>query len=95
MTIIESQEPIHRQLRSQPIILSRKHLLSHTCPNLGLEIENGAETEITSFTALIVLGVLDASTTTNGRHTGVNIFVQVQTFLGFRDAAASVHVDGV
>ena len=95
MTVVECKEPIDRQLRSQVVVLSTEHLLSHTSSNLGLEIENGTETQITTFTTLVVFRMLDPSASSKCVHTGVNILVQVQTLLSLGDTASSVHVDGV
>ena len=58
MIVIESQETVNRKLGSHIIIFPTKHLFTHTRTNLGLEIQDCSAPEITSFTALIVLGVL-------------------------------------
>jgi hypothetical protein len=95
MTVVEGQESVDRELSSEVVVFSTKHLLSHTSTNLGLEIQNGSETEISTFTTLVVFGMLDSTTSTDGVHTGVNIFVEMQTLLRLGDTASSVHEDGV
>lgn len=77
------QEAIHRQLSSEVVVFTRQHLFAHAGTNFRLEIENGAKTKISTFAALIVLCVLDASTSTECVHTSVDILVQMQTLLSF------------
>jgi len=95
VTIVERQEPIHRQLRAEIVVFPTEHLLSHTGTDLGLEVENRAETEITSLSTLIVLRVLDPTAATECHHTRVDVLVEMQTLLRFRDTSSSVHVNGV
>ena len=95
VSIVESQESIDRQLGTEVVVFSRKHLFTHTGSDFGLEIQDRTKTEISAFTTLVVFGVLDSSTSTECHHTSENIFVQVQTFLGFRYTTSSVHVDSV
>lgn len=95
VTVVESQEPVERQLGSEVVVFSRQHLFTHTGTDLCLEIENGSETEISTFTTLVVLGVLDSSTSAEGHHTSKDILVQVQTLLSLGHTASGVHVDGV
>lgn len=95
VTVVESEESVQRKLTAKVVVLATEHLFSHTGADLGLEVENGAETEITSFAALIVLRVLDPSTTSKGVHTGEDILVQVQSLLSFGNTATSVHEGAV
>jgi hypothetical protein len=91
MSVIEGQEPVDGELRSEIIVLATEHLLAHTCSNLRLEVENSTKSKIATFPALVVLSVLDTSTTTKGVHSSIDIFVQVQTLLGFGHTATSCH----
>lgn len=95
VTIVEREEAVHGELSAEVVVFATKHLLAHACADLGLEIENRAETEVTAFSTLIVLRVLNASTTTESVHTGVNVFVEVKTLLSLGHTTASVHVDGI
>lgn len=52
VTVVEREESIHRELRAEVVVLAREHLLSHTGRDLGLEVENRSETEVTTFAAL-------------------------------------------
>lgn len=52
VTVVEREESIHWELSTKVVVLSRQHLLSHTGTDLGLEIEDGAETEISPLTTL-------------------------------------------
>ena len=62
VAIVEREEPVDGELRAEVVVLATEHLLTHTGTELGLEVEDGAETEITTLSTLIVLRVLDAST---------------------------------
>jgi hypothetical protein len=95
MTIVESQESINRQLCTEVVVFSRKHLFTHTGSDFSLEIQNSTETEISTFTTLVVFRVLDSTTSTERHHTCENIFVQVETLLSFGNTTSSVHVDGI
>lgn len=95
VTIVEGEESIDRKLCAEVIVLSRQHLLSHTSADLRLEVENRAETKISSFSTLVVLGMLDATSTAEGEHTGKDIFVEMQALLRLRNTTSSVHVDGI
>ena len=81
--IVERQESIKRELRAEVVVLARQHLLAHTSADLGGEVQNRAETQITTFATLVVLAMLDTPTTKDGIHTGVNVLVQVETLLRF------------
>src|SRR6266480_540019 len=61
MGVVERQEPIERKLGAEIIVLARKHLFAHASTDLGCEVENGTETKVTAFTALVVFAVLDAA----------------------------------
>ena len=89
--VVEREETIEGQLGSKVVVLSTELLFTHTHSKLGLEVKDGTETKITTLSALVVLDVLDASTTAHGRHTGENILVQVQTLLRLRDASTRAH----
>lgn len=52
VAVVEGKETIHGELGTEVVVLSREHLFSHSRSNLGLEIENRSESEITTFTAL-------------------------------------------
>jgi hypothetical protein len=52
VTVVEGEEPVHGELRAEVVVLSRKHLLSHSRSNLGLEVEDRSETEISTLSAL-------------------------------------------
>ncbi len=79
MTVVEREEAVGRELGTKIVVLSGKHLLTHSVSKLGGEVENGTETQVTSLTTLVVLDVLDATPTTESSHTGIDIFVQVET----------------
>lgn len=95
MTIVESQESIDWQLRSKVVVFSREHLLTHTGSDFSLEIQDRTKTEISAFTTLIVFRVLDSTTSSESHHTSKDIFVEMETFLGFGDTTSGVHVDSV
>jgi hypothetical protein len=95
VTIVEGQESIDGQLGSKVVVFSRQHLFTHTGSDFGLEIQDRTKTEISAFTTLVVFRVLDSSTSTKGVHTSEDIFVEMETLLGFRDTTSGVHVDGV
>ena len=61
MGVVEGQEPIERQLRAQVIILAREHLLAHAGADLGGEVQDRSEAQITTLTALIVLAMFDTA----------------------------------
>ena len=44
---------------------------------------------------LVVLGVLDPSSSSERVHTGVDVLVQVESLLGLGHSSSSVHEDGV
>lgn len=82
-------------MRSKVVILATEHLFAHTGTDLHLKIEDSTETEVMTFTALIIFRVLDATATAKCIHSGVDILVQMQTLLRLLDTAARVHVDTV
>ena len=43
VTVVEGKESIHGELGSEVVVLSRKHLLSHSGSDLGLEVEDRSE----------------------------------------------------
>ena len=55
VAIVEGQESVDRELSAEVVVLATEHLLAHTRADLGLEIENRPEPEITTFAALVVL----------------------------------------
>ena len=75
--VVEGEETIEGQLGSKVVVLSAELLFTHTHSKLGLEVKNGTETEITTLSTLVVLGVLDPSTTSKRVHTGIDILIQV------------------
>jgi len=95
VTIIEGEESIHGELSTEVVVFSREHLFSHTGRNLCGEVENRSESEITTLSTLVVLGVLDLSSTFVREHTSVNIFGKMETFLSFRETSSSRHEDCV
>ncbi|KAH3665928.1 hypothetical protein OGAPHI_004117 [Ogataea philodendri] len=95
VSIVEREESVQWELSTQVVVLSRKHLLSHTSTNLSGEIQNRTKTEISSLTTLVVLTMLDSTTSAHGNHTSVDIFVQVQSLLGLRDTTSGGHVDSI
>lgn len=52
VTVVEGEESIHGELSSEVVVLSREHLLSHSGSDLGLEVENRSESEISSLSTL-------------------------------------------
>lgn len=95
VTIVESQESINRQLGTEVVVFSRKHLLSHTGSDFSLEIQDRTKSEISAFTTLVVFRVLDSTTSTESHHTSENIFVEMETLLSLGYTTSSVHVDSV
>ena len=95
VAVVEGKEPIDGELSTKVIILPRKHLFTHTSTNLSLEIQNRSETEVTTLSALVVLGVLDATTAAESVHTRKDIFVEMESLLCLGHTAAGVHVEGV
>ena len=77
MAIIKRQETVHWQLCAQIIVFSTEHLLTHTSANLRLEVENCSETQVAPLATLLVLRMLDTTTSTEGVHTSEYIFVQM------------------
>ncbi|RUS31466.1 hypothetical protein BC938DRAFT_477757 [Jimgerdemannia flammicorona] len=95
MRVVEGQEPVQRKLRSEVIILARQHLLAHTGADLGGEIQNGPETEVATFAALVVFSVFNSSATCEGADTCINIFVEMKTLLRLAHTAARGHENTV
>lgn len=95
VSVEEGQEAIQRKLSAEVVVLARQHLFTHTSTDLGGEVENGAEAQVTTLTTLVVLAVLDSATTEDSSHTSVNILVQVQTLLSLGDTTTSGHEDTV
>lgn len=95
VSIVEGQEAVQRKLSAEVVVLTGKHLLTHTSTNLGGEVENRTEAKITTLTALVVLAVLYATTTEQSVHTSVDILVQVQTLLSLGNTTTSSHEDTV
>lgn len=83
VTIVEGKESIHGELSTEVVVFAREHLFTHTGRNLGSEVENRSESEITTLSTLVVLGVLDLSSSFVREHTSVNIFGKMETFLSF------------
>lgn len=52
VAVVESQEAIHRELGAEVVVLAREHLLAHAGADLGLEVEDRAEAEVTALAAL-------------------------------------------
>jgi len=95
VSVVERQEAVQRELSAEVVVFTGQHLLTHTSTNLGGEVENGSETQITTLTTLVVFAVLDSATTELSSHTGVNILVQVKTLLSLGDTTTSSHEDTV
>ena len=93
--VVERQEPVDRQLRPKIVVLPTEHLLAHSRADLRLEVENRPKAEIPPFPALIVLRMLDSPTSPKRVHPSINVLVQMQPFLRFRDTAPSRHVQSV
>ena len=85
MGVVEGEESVQGQLRSKVVVLARQHLFTHSGTDLGVEVEDRPKSEITTLAALVVFRVLDATTTVEGCHTGVDILVQMKAFLSFAD----------
>lgn len=77
VSIVEGQESIDRQLGTEVVVFSGKHLFTHTGSDFGLEIQDRTKTEISAFTTLVVFRVLDSSTSSKGHHTSEDIFVEM------------------
>ena len=58
MGVVEGQEAVERELGSEVVVFSREHLLAHAGTDLCGEVEDGAETKVTTFTTLVVFAVL-------------------------------------
>ncbi|KAH3665466.1 hypothetical protein OGAPHI_003650 [Ogataea philodendri] len=95
MRIVERQESVQRKLRSKIEVLTRKHLLSHSCSNLGCEVQDRTKSKVSTFSALEVFTMLDSSSTQQSIHTSIDILVQMQSFLRFRDTSSCGHEDRV
>ena len=95
VTVVEGEEAVHWELCAEIVVLSGNHLFTHTSTDLGLEVENSTETEITTFTTLVVLRVLDSTTSRERRHTTEDIFVQVKSLLCLGDTTSRRHEDSV
>lgn len=80
---------------AEVVVLATEQLFTHTGSNLGLEVENGAEAEVTTLAALVILAVLDPSASTERIHTCVDIFVQMQSLLCLRHPSSSCHEQSV
>ena len=93
--VVEGQETVDGELRAEVIVLSAQHLFAHPGSDLGHEVQDRSETKVSSLAALIVLRVLDAPTTPECGHTGINIFVEMEPLLRLGDTASGSHVDGV
>jgi hypothetical protein len=52
VTVVEGEEAVHRELGAEVVVLAGEHLLTHTGRDLGREIEDSTETEITTLSAL-------------------------------------------
>jgi len=59
------------------------------------EIKDGTKAKIVSFTALVILHVLDFASACENVYTSVNIFIEVQALLCFRDPTMGCHVHHV
>ena len=81
-------------MHAQVVVLATEHLLTHTRSDLRLEVEDGTKAKITSFTTLVILRVrvLDFASASENVHSHIDIFVEVQAFLCFRNPTTSRHV---
>src|SRR3569833_722665 len=95
MRVEKREEPIQRELGDKLIVLPRQHLLAHSGPDLGREVQDRTETQVAALSALVVLAVLDATPPEDGVHASINVFVEVETLLGLGHAAAGRHEDAV
>jgi len=92
-TSSRQSETIDREVRAQVVVLVTEHLLIHTCSDLHLEVEDSnTKAEIASFTTFHVLDFASAS---KSIHPGIDIFVEVQAFLYFRNPTTSRHVQHI
>lgn len=55
VTVVEGEEAVHRELGAEVVVLSREHLLAHAGADLGLEVEDRSEAEVSSLSALSVV----------------------------------------
>ena len=75
VAVVERQETVDGELRAEVVVLATEHLLAHTRADLRREVQDRAKAEVSALAALVVLRVLDASATSEGVHTGVDILV--------------------
>ena len=94
MGVVESQETVW-QLRAKVVVLSARHLFAHAGPDLGHEGKDRAKTEVSSLAALVAFRMLDKSTPPERGHTGVDILIEVKSFLRLEDANSGSHVNCV
>lgn len=52
VAVVEGEEAVHGELGAEVVVLAREHLLSHSRPDLRLEVEDGTKSEISTLTAL-------------------------------------------
>lgn len=52
VAVVEGEEAVHGELRAEVVVFAREHLLSHSRSNLGLEVEDGAEAQVATLSAL-------------------------------------------
>ena len=93
--VVEGQESIERKLRAEIVVFARQELLSHTSTDLCGEVQNGSKPHITSLTTLVVLAVLDTTSTYKRVHAGVNILVQMKSLLSLGNTTTGRHEDTV
>ena len=91
MTVVEREETVDGELHAEVVVLATEHLLTHTRPKLGLEVQNRPQTAITALSAPVVLPVLDTPATGDGGHTSEDILVRVETLLRLPHDAARRH----
>jgi hypothetical protein len=52
VTVVEREEPVHRELGAQVVVLAGEHLFAHARADFGLEVENRAESKVTTLSTL-------------------------------------------
>ena len=95
MSVVESQETVDGQLRAEVVVLSAQHLFAHAGSDLGHKVQDCPKTKISSLATLIVLRMLDAPSTSECIHTGIDILVEMESLLRLGDATSGSHVECV
>lgn len=67
VAVVESQEAVDGELRTEVIVLATGHLFTHARADFGLKVKDRAKAEVVALAALVVLRVLDAPTASKWR----------------------------